>query len=291
MNRVKEIICAKHVYESGYTGKNVTVALLDTGVDVFHPDLKDKVVCFRDYVNKREPCYDDNGHGTHIAGIICGMGTNSMGKYAGLAPGAKILAMKVLDRYGNGSTENVLKALEFIRNNAKKYNVRILNFSIGYLPGAGNREQERLIHMLEELWDMGIVVVTAAGNNGPGENTVTVPGISRKLLTVGSMDDQKNSYSGKGPTTCCIVKPEILAPGTDIISTKNDHKGYFSKTGTSMAAPIVCGACALLIERKPEITPEEIKVYLYDSVTPLKKEDHRKSWGILNVDQLIRSAI
>ncbi len=291
MNRVKNIVCAKQVYKEGYSGKDVVVAVLDTGVDVMHPDLQNKVLCFRDYVNGKETCYDDNGHGTHIAGIICGMGANCAGKYSGIAPGAKIISLKVLDKNGNGTTENVLKALEFVKKNAKTYHVRILNFSIGYLPGAGNREQEQLIHMLEELWDLGIVVITAAGNNGPGENTVTVPGISRKLITVGSMDDQKTRYSGKGPTGCCIVKPEVLAPGTEIVSTKNDHSGYLAKTGTSMSAPIVCGAVALLMEKKPQITPEEIKIYLYDSVTPLKKEDKRRSWGILNVDQLVKTAI
>lgn len=129
----------------------------------------------------------------------------------------------------------------------KELGIRILNFSVGFLPGALDREQKQIMELLEQLWDDGVTVVTAAGNNGPGAGTVTAPGISRKVITVGASDDRsspgerRGGYSGSGPTGCCIMKPEILAPGTNIVSL--DHHGalYSRKSGTSMATPVVCG--------------------------------------------------
>lgn len=287
MNRVKKLINAKKAYISGLSGEGVGIAVLDTGMDAIHPDLKDRVCYFYDFINHKAECYDDNGHGTHIAGIICGNGLNCQKKYEGIAPAVHLIILKVLDYKGNGSTDYVISALNFIKKNHQKYNIRIINFSIGYLPWANISEQKKLVKLLEELWDLGIVVVTAAGNNGPNENTITVPGISRRLLTVGAIDHPFFRYSGNGPTSCCITKPEILAPGTKIISTKNDHKGYFVKTGTSMATPVVCGAIALLLEKNPFLSPEAVKLLLYETVSPIEDPIVSNAWGILNVDQLI----
>jgi serine protease AprX len=150
--------------------------------------------------------------------------------------------------------------------------------------------QNRLIEKLEELWEDGITIVTAAGNNGPKENTVTVPGISRKVITVGSCDDMDTSigsYGGRGPTSCCIVKPEILAPGTNIRSLSLRDGEFLYKSGTSMAVPIVCGALALALEKNPNLKPVELKLLLYDSVSRENKNFH-SAWGILNVDNLIK---
>lgn len=273
MDRVKQLVNANEVYRKGYTGKNVRIALLDTGA-FMHEDIRNKVVYFKDYVNDINVSYDDNGHGTHIAGIMCG-------NY-GMAPDAELLVFKILDKNGDGRTQDALYALDWIMENYEKYNIRLLNFSMGYMPNANVKLQELLMEKLEDLWDAGVVVITAAGNNGPGENSVTVPGISRKVITVGSSEQ---GYGGRGPTSCCIVKPEILAPGTDILSLSNREGQYEKKTGTSMAAPVVCGALALALEKNPNLKPVEIKLMLYDSVKRINEKN--SAWGLLDVDKLI----
>ena len=170
------------------------------------------------------------------------------------------------------------------------------------LKNAREKEKQELLDAVEEVWNEKIFVVSAAGNNGPLANSVTIPGISRKILTVGCMDDYgdetgmynvrsataKAGYSGIGPTDCCIVKPEILAPGTNVISCHADGKTYSKKSGTSMATPGVTGALALAFEKFPELTPTEMKLRLYESAFPRGEYFGKKSWGMIHVDNLIR---
>jgi len=289
MERVKQIVHANDVYKKGYTGKGVRIALLDTGV-FQHRNLENRVILFKDYINHKKESYDDNGHGTHIAGILCGNGRKWEKDSFGMAPKAELIVFKILDKNGNGSTDVALEALDWILKNHKSWGIKLLNFSMGYLPNANPRMQKRLIDKLEQLWDEGVTVVTAAGNNGPGENTITVPGVSRKVITVGSSDDYNNGnvgYGGRGPTTCCVVKPEVLAPGTDILSLSNRQGQYERKSGTSMSVPIVCGALALALEKNPRLKPVELKLLLYDTVNPINSTNINV-WGILNVDNLIK---
>lgn len=288
MKRVKKEVQAKQVYLDGYTGRGVRIALLDTGAAPLI-GLQKNIVYFKDYINGKREAYDDNGHGTHISGILCG-GLDNNNEIIGMAPDAELLVFKILDRNGNGNTQKVIQALDWILQNHKKYNIRILNFSMGYLPNSKPDVQKKLIDKLETLWDEGVVVVTAAGNNGPKENSITVPGISRKVITVGSSDDvyeTNQSYSGRGPTLCCIVKPEILAPGTKIRSYGRKENEYEVKSGTSMSVPIVCGALALALEKNPYLRPAEIKMLLYDTVSE-KIKNLSPSWGILDVDNLMK---
>ena len=163
---------------------------------------------------------------------------------------------------------------------------------MGYLPNTNPKMQERLIERLESLWEEGVTIITAAGNNRPEENSISVPGISRKVITVGSSDDiflenERLRYGGRGPTSCCIVKPEILAPGTDILSLSINPNGFSKKSGTSMSVPIVCGALALSLEKSPQLKPVEIKLLLYDTVDPVSSKNIN-AWGILNVDNLMK---
>lgn len=288
MDRAKQVVHAKDVYKRGYYGKGIRIALLDTGVFP-HKYLAGKIIFFKDYINHKNEYYDDNGHGTHIAGILCG-GTKE--NAFGMAPNAELLVFKILDKNGNGTTESAMEALDWIQKNHKWWNIKLLNFSMGYLPNTNPKLQEKLIEKLEELWDVGITIVTAAGNNGPKENSITIPGISRKVITVGSSDDvfQESvtySYSGRGPTSCCIVKPEVLAPGTDILSFSNIQGKFTRKSGTSMSAPIVCGGLALALEKNMLLKPVELKLLLYDTVDPISSKN-MNVWGILNVDNLIK---
>ncbi|MBE5887344.1 MAG: peptidase S8 [Lachnospiraceae bacterium] len=287
MEKVKKIVNAFRVYKNGYSGKNIRIALLDTGV-VLHRELENRIVYFKDYVNNRNSIYDDNGHGTHIAGILCG-------KQCGMAPQAELLVFKILDQNGNGRTSDALKALSWILEHHREYDIRVLNFSMGYVPNANASLQQQLMDILDKLWDEGVIVVTAAGNNGPKENTITVPGISRKVITVGvfeELEDFKSDfrkYGGQGPTACCIVKPEILAPGTDILSLSNELHRYTRKSGTSMATPVVSGALALAVEKRRNLQPVEIKLLLYDTVKRCYEIDKKShAWGVLDVDNLMK---
>ncbi len=294
MDRVRRLIHTEETCRQGYSGKHVRVALLDTGAAA-HPDLEGRIAVFRDFVNGREQMYDDNGHGTHVAGIICGSGAASRGRYAGVAPQAELIVLKVLDADGNGSTDIAIRALKWIEEYREAYHIRLLNFSMGYMPGIGRERQQMLLHAVDGLWDAGIAVVSAAGNNGPGRGTVTVPGISRNVITVGAGDDRMYrsrhlgyGYSGCGPTECCIVKPEILAPGTNIRSLDAQTGGYTVKSGTSMAAPVVCGALALALEKEPMLSPAIIKLQLFESVDREPAEFFQNCWGFLNVDNLLK---
>ena len=277
-----------------YSGKGVTVAILDSGIYP-HADYADRIIGFYDILANRTKPYDDQGHGTHIAGIIGGNGRASRRTYVGMAPDASLFSIKVLDKRGNGETEQVIKALEYLISKKEQYRIRVVNMSVGTIPEAGQTEKNGLVKAVEKAWDAGLVVVAAAGNNGPEPMSITTPGISRKVITVGSSEQDKRLENGRiaegassrGPTPFCVCKPDILAPGKGIISCRNARNGYISKTGTSMSTAIVSGAIALLLEKRPWLTPAEVKLALYHSAVDLGWEKNRQGWGMLDVNRLL----
>ena len=146
-------------------GERITVAMLDTGI-ARHPDFEDRVLLFRDFVNGRKDFYDDSGHGTHVAGCICGSGRASMGRYRGIAPGCRLIVGKVLDYRGDGMLQSMIRALEWILDNRKKFQIRILNISIGMGEASDEERMRELLLLVDEVWDQGIIVVCAAGKLG-----------------------------------------------------------------------------------------------------------------------------
>lgn len=293
MDRVRNLINCDEVHRLGYTGRGVGIAILDTGISM-HPDYAERVQVFRDFCKYKHQPYDDNGHGSHIAGIIAGNGRMSKGRYRGIAPSARLLALKVLDRTGNGNTEDVIEAIKWIIENRIKYHIRIANISVGMLPQSKGKERERLLEWVDRMWDSGVFTVAAAGNSGPAGSSVTIPGASSTVLTVGSSDDRDilvrkrglyPGYSGVGPTECCVCKPEVLAPGTEVKSCRFDHNGYIAKSGTSMATAVVSGACALAYDRYPDLTPPELKLLFYER---LDADEAASCWGTLNVKKLLK---
>lgn len=301
MQRVLEQIEA-HYEESIISGNGITVAVLDTGVEK-HPDLAGKIIGFKDFVNKKMFMYDDNGHGTHVCGIICGNGALSGGIYRGIAPGADLVVCKVLNEKGNGCTEHMLDALHWVLQNKDKHKIRILNISVG-IGDLKDKEKESLLRKrMEEVWDSGITVICAAGNKGPENDTISSVGGSKKVITVGCHDGRYclnyprkcSDYSGRGVANSPLRKPDIVAPGTDIVSCNNlyqKHHGrifpaYIKKSGTSMATPIVSGAAALTFSKYPEISNEEFKQKLTLSATDLGEAWNVQGWGMVNVKQLL----
>ena len=167
----------KNSDDSGYTGKHVGVCVLDTGIFP-HIDFTGRILAFQDFIGHRIRPYDDNSHGTHVCGIIGGDGRASEGRIRGTAPGCSLIVLKVLDRTGNGRKEDVLQAFRWILENKRYYGIRVVNISVGTT--CRRAEDHRvLIAGVEQLWDAGLVVVAAAGNQGPKAGSVTAPGSSR----------------------------------------------------------------------------------------------------------------
>ena len=269
--------------KSFYTGKGIGVCILDTGI-YEHIDFTGRIWTFYDFLDFKRRPYDDNGHGTHVAGLVAGDGTASMGKYRGAAPVCGIIALKVLDRYGNGSQDDVLRALRWIREYRQQYRIRVVNISVGTTCNS-KRNHARLLESVEQLWDEGVVVVTAAGNQGPRPGSFTAPGSSKKVITVGSSDllEGRSAISGRGPTAECVCKPDIVAPGNKIMScVPGKPYSYGVKSGTSMSTPLVTGAIACALEKNPALTNTDIKTMLMNSADDMGLPQNLQGWGKFN---------
>lgn len=301
MYYVKRKVNYNYASHNNITGRGVTIAIMDTGI-FHHSDFDNRIIGYKDLVNNKIGIYDDNSHGTHVAGICAGSGRMSNGKYAGMAPASNIVMIKILDDSGNGESYSITKGVEWILRNKNRYNIRLLNISVGTLPKTGSEEKSAIIDSVEEAWDNGIVVVAAAGNSGPGGYTITTPGISKKVITVGSSDDGaqdtfgrvKMNYSGRGPTMSCVCKPDIVAPGMNITACNamnmRDSKVYSVKSGTSMSTPIVTGAIALLLEKYPDMGTRDVKMRIKDSAVNLGLPRNRQGWGGLDIERLLKNS-
>jgi len=269
------------------TGEGVKIALLDTGVDYTHPDLKDSYKGGYDFVNNDNDPMDDNGHGTHCAGIALGNGKALNYKYVGVAPEADLYMYKVLNYDGEGTSSSLLDGLE----QAVEEDVDIISISAGSNePGSPD---DVLSLAVDNAVESGVVVVVAAGNNGDGSMTISSPGTSLKAITVGSR--YKNggvSYtSSRGPVYyegTYYTKPDVVAPGVSIKSTINGPLLYSFKSGTSMATPHVAGAAALMLQVHPDWSPEQVKTVLMDNAIDLGEEANAQGNGSIDVSASLK---
>lgn len=288
-------------HELGYTGKGITVAVIDTGI-IPHSDLvkpKNRIIGFKDFINDRTKPYDDNGHGTHVAGIIGSNGYASRGKYAGVAPEVNILAVKALDETGSGNTSDIVSAIQWVIETKNDYNTKVLNLSLGS-PATNSCKSDPLCKAVEAAVRSGITVVVAAGNSGPSQMSILSPGNSKNVITVGAVDDNKTPeldddfiapFSSRGPTKEGIKKPDIVAPGVDIMSLSNKSlDSYLALSGTSMATPLVSGAVALLYSKNNNLTPSQVKYMIMNSCVDLKDKYENQGMGILNLEKLFKSS-
>ncbi|MFD1774060.1 S8 family peptidase [Paenibacillus rhizophilus] len=292
--------------KKGLTGKGINIAVLDTGVFP-HPDLtrpSNRIIAFKDFVNHRRNPYDDNGHGTHTAGDAAGNGWSSKGKYRGPAPEAGIVGVKVLDQNGNGYDSTIIKGIEWCIANRKRLKLRILSMSLGG-PVNSPCSDDPLCQAVEQAVKAGLSVVIAAGNGGPGYGTIESPGNSPSAITVGAVDDRRTLpqaddritwFSSRGPTQGGGKKPDLVAPGESIISLRAPYstldrenpnlrigKKYFVLSGTSMSTPIVSGATAQLLQRKPCLSPLQVKTILKKNTFRLKLNANTAGSGEINV--------
>lgn len=278
--------------EQGITGKDMVAAVIDTGVAP-HPDLtrpENRIIGWHDLVNSREEPYDDNGHGTHVAGIIAGNGTLSRGRFRGMAPEAKLVAVKALDANGMGRISDIIAAIEWCLEHQAEYGIRALNLSLG-APAEASYRFDPLCRAVAAAWNRGITVCAAAGNDGPEPGTINTPGIHPPIITVGNLDDQNSVAleddrlavsSSRGPTIDGQAKPDLLAPETGIISSKN-RRGYYGLTGTSMATALVTGAVLQICEKWPTLQPDEIKKLLMDNARSLNLERNQQGAGAIGL--------
>lgn len=325
MDLARKTVKVAYAHDKQIYGEGVGVAIVDTGICA-HPDFLqggNRIACFKDYVHLRTRLYDDYGHGTHVAGIIGGNGYASGGRYRGIAPKCNLIIAKALNYKGDGNISEVIESLEWLLAHREEFNIRVVNLSFGTGNKKVNEDGIRLVEAVEQLWDNGIVVIAAAGNGGPSPSSIAIPGSSKKIITVGASDDnvevnllgakQKN-YSGRGPTEECIVKPDIVAPASNIMSCNlvrnlgNDtfrgvssakrgfsythirerfNNLYTEKSGTSMSTPIVTGAVALLLSKYPQMTPKDVKIKLRESAFDLGFPKSKQGWGLLDIKELL----
>jgi len=260
-------IQADKVWETGITGKNVDVAVLDTGIHDEHPSLTiEKEVDFTG-----EGTDDLHGHGTHVAGIIAS--TDPI--YRGVAYGADLFNVKVLNKDGSGYGSDVIKGIEWSVNNGAE----IISMSLGAEidPCDGT---DAISLAVDSAVNKGVVVVVAAGNSGPDSGTITSPGCSKKGIAVGAVDDNDNvpSWSSRGPTDDGRVKPDLVAPGVGITSTWKDNS-FKSLSGTSMSTPHVSGVVALLLETDSSLEPDEVKEALKTTALDLGLDEDTQGAG------------
>jgi serine protease AprX len=273
------------------TGRGVGVAVIDTGIAGDLPDFQTPRNGSRVIASAvTNPCArdanDQYGHGTHVAGLIAGNGlvyNNGLhGKYMGVAPRANLVSVKVSDDDGNTTVLDVIYGIQFAVDNKAAYGIRVMNLSLSSAVAESYRT-DPLDAAVESAWFSGIVVVTAAGNEGATQDGVTfAPANDPWVITAGALDDKGTftrlddglaPWSSRGLTQDGIKKPEVLAPGAGLVSTLapgsdfavlcsncvSDNGRYFRAGGTSMSAAVVSGAAALLVEAHPDWTPAQVK--------------------------------
>ena len=313
------------VWDYGYTGEGISIAIIDTGIDPLHVGLNDfdddpttndpKVVAFYDALDdsgddgsgETEP-YDDQGHGSHCAGISAGTGAvdeNPMGgddskPYRGVAPDAWLVGVKVLDSGGSGSFAEVMRGMEWTIDNKIKYNIRAASMSLGgvWLVELTQEQEERVTHLANEMVAAGISLMIAAGNSA-AYGTIGTPGAAKDVITVGSTEvrNELAVYSSKGPTHEGQIKPNVAAIGSAVMSVEaNSGNGYASYSGTSMATPMVAGMAVLLLQANPDLQPLMIRTIL-ESTSEFRwlshpvRPNNDYGWGFVLMDTALDEAI
>ncbi|HDR3650537.1 S8 family peptidase [Bacillus sp. SM-B1] len=279
-----KMIKAMDVWGISKKGKGIVIAIIDTGCEINHPDLKENIISgynFTEDDNSNPNIYKDyRGHGTHVAGIIAAS-DNGKG-IVGVAPESKLLILKVIDKNGVGSYKNLIKAIEFSMNwkGPNKEKVSIINISLG-----GSLPDKKLYTTIKKAKKKGIVIIAASGNEGDGnENTneISFPGFYKEVIQVGSItkDKKPSKFSNTN------INLDFVAPGENIISTHLNNN-YVQLSGTSMAAPYVTGAIALIIKmigkQETEILPYLVKFYLIVHSQRLGFPNTQEGYGLIQL--------
>lgn len=297
----------------------IGIAVLDSGV-ALHPDIKDSVMAFRDFITEKSSFahdgkiafkksralsgsdfletqpYDDYGHGTHVCGILCGNGMLSDGKYRGIFPEGRLIVGKVLDSWGDGCAEDMIEGMRWVLQQKDSYGIRLLNISVG-ISGLKDREKlHGLQDMLLRITKAGILVICAAGNKGPSAGTLSALGEMPEIISVGChdgnyfrMDPRRcDHYCSRGKERAIPRKPDVVAPGTCIISCSRKYlngsrfgNSYEERSGTSMSAPIVTGCLGRVLQMNPSLSPTQLRRILTRSAKDLGEPWNKQGWGMV----------
>ncbi len=312
------------VWDFGYTGEGISVAIIDTGIDPTHVSINDfdddpttsdpKVIAFYDALDDSgddgsgtTQAYDDHGHGSHCAGITAGTGSVDEGPmstgekpYRGVAPGATLVGVKVLDGGGSGSFAEVMRGMEWTMDNQIKYNIRSASMSLGgaWVSELTQEQEERVTTLANEMVAHGISLMIAAGNSA-AYGTIGTPGAAKDVITVGATEDSRQLavYSSKGPTHEGQIKPNLAAIGSAVMSVEaNSGNAYVSMSGTSMATPMVAGMAVLLHQANPDLQPLMIRSILettaeYRFLSHPVRPNNDYGWGFVEMDKALEEAI
>jgi serine protease AprX len=281
-----KVVGADRLWPEGIDGDGVTVAVLDTGIANV-ADLSGRVVGGVDFSGGNNPYNDEFGHGTFVAGLIAGNGASSGGQYKGVAPKAKLVSVKIAGADGSSDVSHVLAGMQWIVSYRDTYGIRVANLSLG-TDSTQTYHLSPLNAAVERAWDAGIVIDVSSSNNGPGPGTVSKPADDPLVVTVGALDDKGTpgrgddvmaGFSGEGPTIADgLTKPDLVAPGRSVISLRAPGSAidaaypgsrvgsaYFKGSGTSFSTGVTSGVAALLLDREPGLTPDQVKARLLNT--------------------------
>lgn len=253
-----------------YSANDVVIAVIDTGIDAAHVDLDGgKVLGWYDVINGSTSPYDDNGHGTHVASIAAGTGEGNS-TYRGVAPGAALVGIKVLDSTGSGTTTGIIAGIDWMIQNKATYGIRVGNMSLGSTGSSDGTDSLSLA--VNNAVSNGIIMAVAAGNSGPATYTIGSPAAAASAITVGALYDPGEKgwvlaeFSSRGPTADGRIKPDICTPGRYITAAQaNSGNGYITYSGTSMATPFLAGVVALMLDANYSLADAQVKDILYAS--------------------------
>ena len=296
--------------EDEYTGAGVTVAVLDTGVTRV-PDLGNRVLARVDLTPDHDG-EDAFGHGTHIAGVVAGSGAASDGRWRGVAPRARLVSVKVAGRDGSTDVSVVIAGLQWVASHRSEYNIRVLNLAFG-TDGTQTYSLDPLNYAVEQVWFAGVLVVVSAGNRGSDAGTINKPGDDPFVLTVGAVDvkgtaerddDVVAPFSSRGPTQDGFRKPNLVAPGITIVSSRVQGStiddlhpaarvgsSYFKGTGTSQATAIVSGVAALMFQADPSLTPDVAKAALIGTADRSSSLGNASGSGLVDATGAVNAAL
>lgn len=286
--------------------EDYTVAIVDSGV-AKHPDIEERVIAFYDFSKEAYKMpYDSFGHGTHVAGCLAGNGRLSGGRYQGICPNAKLVSLKVLDKEGNGEAKWLIQALKYILDYQEKWKIRIVNISLGVEKEVCMQSLSIILSLVKEIIRQNILVVCAAGNYGPENNSIYGIGTLKDVITVGCYDGMYEGtrikkcqlYSGRGDKDSQIIKPDIVAPGTQIVSCSNQItkfrknryiSAYEARSGTSMSTPIISGILFGVLLNCPGITCDDAKRILFSATRDIGYEKNMQGHGFIDCQKMIKN--